>query len=225
MTILGSLVIHSTNPVPELPLAELRDLTKREGRHVSGKYNGTYREYFDMPSLEVMLPHRYKRLSILASPGYGQDLAEILATLDTQKEDAPQRDKLALLMEQMTGEFSASVNVMNTGADGQASSGAFYVLNSGCPMYTALVFDSNGGSVQLVWATFDFKASLRRVGALNYAFYTMPDRGFLFVPSHSICSKWWRNARAFDGQAYNQVKAANAIEMLLFKPLTNHGLR
>jgi len=225
MTILGSLVIHSTSPVPKLPLTELQSLMMREGRHVSGKYNGTYREYFDMSPIEVMLPHRYKRLSILATPGYGHDLSGILSSLDSQKEDAPQRDKLALLMEQMTGEFSASVNVMNTGADGLASSGAFYVLNSGLPMYTALVFDSNGGSVQLVWATFDFKASLRRAGALNYSFYPMPDRGFLFVPSHSICSKWWRNSRAFDGQAHNQVKAANAIEMLLFKPLTNHGLR
>lgn len=225
MTILGSLVIHSDTPVPDLPLTELQGLTRVEGRHVIGKYNGSYREFFDGSPLEVMVPQRYKRLSILATQGYGPDLAEALSKLDSQLEGSPQRDKLAYLMEQIPGEWAASVNVMNAGADGQATSGAFFVLNKGTPMHTALVFDSNGGSVQLVWATFDFKASLRRAGALNYSFYSMPDRGSLFIPSHSICSKWWRNAKAFDGQAYNQVKAANAIEQMLFKPLTNHGLR
>jgi hypothetical protein len=225
MTILGSLIIHSNTPVPDLPLQELHGLTRREGRHVAGKYNGGYREFFDVSPLEVMVPQRYKRLSILASPGYGPELAEALSTLDSQLEGRQQRDKLALLMTQVPGDWVASVNVVNAGADGQATSGAFFVLNSGLPMYIALVFDSNGGSVQLVWASFDFKASLRNSGALNYSFYPMPDRGSLFIPSHSVCSKWWRNTRAFSGQPYNQVKAANAIEQMLFKPLTEHGLR
>lgn len=225
MTILGSLVIHSDTPVPDLPLPELKGLTRTEGRHVVGKYNGGYREFFDGTPLEVMVPQRYKRLSILATAGYGPLLADALSTLDSQLEGSPQRDKLAHLRAQVPGDWTASVNVMNAGADGQATSGAFFVLNNGLPMYTALVFDSNGGSAQIVWATFDFKASLRQAGALNYSFYSMPDRGSLFIPSHSICSKWWRNARAFDGQAYNQVKAANALELMLFKPLTDHGLR
>lgn len=226
MTILGSLILHSDTPVPDLPLAELQGLSRREGRHVAGKYNGVYREFFDTTPLEVMVPQRYKRLSILLTPdALGSELADALSKLDTQLEGQPQRDKLAHLLTQIPGEFAASVNVMNAGADGQATSGAFFVLNKGQPMHTALVFDSNGGSAQIVWATFDFKASLRRAGALNYSFYPLPDRGSLFIPSHSICSKWWRNARAFDGQAYNQVKAANAIEQMLFKPTTDYGLR
>lgn len=222
MTILGSLVIHSDSPVPDLPIPELKELTRRDGRHVSGKYNGAYREFFDVVPTEVMVPQRYKRLNILTTnPYYTNELADALSTLDSKMEGAPQRDKLAQLVQQIPGQWAASVNVMNAGADGEATSGAFFVLSSGVPMYSALVFDSAGGSVQLVWATFDFRASLRRAGALNYAFYSLPDKGSLFIPSHSVCSKWWRNARAFNGQAYNQVKAANAIEQLLFKPLTS----
>lgn len=226
MTILGSLVIHSDTSVPDLPLPELQQLIRREGRHVAGKYNGGYREFFDVVPTEVMVPQRYKRLSILATtPRHVHELADQLSSLDSQLEGYPQRDKLAHLIKQIPGQWAASVNVTNAGADGAAASGAFFVLSSGVPMHSALVFDSHGGSVQLVWATFDFKASLRKAGALNYSFYPLPDTDALFIPSHGLCSKWWRNARAFNGQPYSQVKAANAVEQLLFKPLTTHGLR
>lgn len=219
MTILGSLVLHATQPVPELPIPELDGLTKRTGHHVAGRFNGSYREYFDTEPVEVMIPQRYKSMSVLTTDNVREELSEQLAKLDTQYEGARQLYKLQRLMDRMPDDWHASVNVCNSGADGTAQSGAFYVMSAGDPMFITLVFDSATGSVQLVWSTFDIKTRLRQSNALNYSFFMLPSRrrAPLFIPSQSLCSKWWRLTKTFEDHRWALIKTCNAIEMMLYK--------
>jgi len=219
MTILGSLVLHSDRPVPEFELPELKGLHKREGHHVGSRHNGSFREYFDLEPLELLVPQRYKRMTVLASDNVKHELSAELSTLDSQFEGARQLFKLQKLLDRFQGQWFSVVNVSNFGADGTAQSGGFYLLSSDHPLHIALVFDSNSGSVQLVWATFDFKRSLREQQGFNYSFFLLPTerRMPLFVPSQALCSKWWRLTQSFDGQRYGLLKACNAIEMILYK--------
>lgn len=219
MTILGSLTLYSDRAVPELSAPSLLGLQRREGQHVNGRYNGSYREYFDVQPIEVLVPQRYKHMTVLASDNVRQDLSEALSTLDSKYQNSRQVFKLQKLMDQMGGSWHSVVNVSNTGANGEAVSGAFYLMASNQPIHVALMFDSLSGSVQLVWSTFDLKQALREQGILNYsfiAFSTLRDRP-LFVPSQALCSKWWRMQQTFESQRYSTVKAANAIEVMLYK--------
>jgi hypothetical protein len=230
MTILGSLTIHSDRVVSELDAPSLAGLVRREGQHVNSRHNGSYREYFDVEPIEVLVPQRYKRMTVLATDNVRHDLSDALSTLDSQHEGSRQLYKLSSLMKGLGGSWHSVVNVTNTGANGEALSGAFYLLASGEPIHVSLVFDSISGSVQLVWSTFDFKSQLREQGARNYSFISFPTlrNRPLFVPSQALCSKWWRMLQSFDGQRYSTVKAANAVEVMLYKNpdlLTSNGLR
>ena len=219
MTILGSLTIHADRLVPELIVPGVLGLNRRDGQHVNSRHNGSFREYFDVEPVEVLVPQRYKRMSVLASDNVREDLSAALSTLDSKYQSSRQLFKLQKMMEQLGGNWHSVVNVSNTGADGEATSGAFYLLASGQPLHVALVFDSNSGSVQLVWSTFDLKAQMREQGGLNYSFISFPtlhDRP-LFVPSQALCSKWWRMLQSFESHRYSTVKAANAIEVMLYK--------
>lgn len=219
MTILGSLVIHATQPVAELPVPELSELATRAGRHVEGKYNGSYREYFDVPPMDILIPQRYKSMSLLAPENVRHSLAEHLSVLDSQYEGARQLYKLQRLMDKMPDQWHAVVNVSHSGADGLAQSGAFYVMSASDPMFVTLVFDSLTGSVQLVWSTFDIKARLRQLQAMNYSFFSMPTQRHspLFVPSQNLCSKWWRLSNTFKDSRWSLIKTCNALEMMLYK--------
>lgn len=226
MTIIGSLVLHSEQ-TPELPLSELAGLTCRVGQHVNSRFNGSYREYYDVEPLEILVPQRYKRMTVLATDNVKHDLAASLSVLDSQYDGERQLYKLQKLMSTLTGSWHAVVNVSNTGAAGEALSGAFYLLASNQPLHVALIFNSRSGSVQLVWATFDVRHALRSRRDLDYSVIALPtlyDRP-LFVPSQALCSKWWRMHNSFDGQRYGIVKAANALEAMLYKnPETSNGL-
>lgn len=231
MTILGSLVLHSDRPVPEFEIPELEGLTKREGQHINAKYNGSYREYFDLDPLEVLVPQRYKRMSVIADPHVRDDIAAYLTALDSKFEGTNQQFKLQVLMNRFDGEWTASVNVSHTGADGIAKSGAFYVMNKNTQLFMTLVFDSTSGSVQLVWSTFDLKASLRKVQAMQYSFISLHSRRRrpVFVPSQALCSRWWRWNRGFGADRYGLIRAANALEVMLYRnstlPTSDNGLR
>lgn len=219
MTILGSLVLHSDREVPELPIQLPAAVTLREGRHVNSRHTGSYREYFDIEPLEIMVPQRYKRMSILTDSPLREQLAEALSGLDSQYGDARQLYKLNQLMSNFRQSFRATVNISNGGADGTAMSGAFYLLAQSEPMYVGVVFDSNTGSVQLVWSDLDFTSILAAQGALNYSFVKLPTLKFrpLFIPSQSLCSKWWRMSQTLCPTKYGLIRACNALERMLYK--------
>jgi hypothetical protein len=227
MTILGSLVLHSER-ASELPFSETEDLVCRTGQHVNSRFNGSYIEYYDVEPLEILVPQRYKRMTVLATDNVKHDLATALSVLDSQHDGERQLYKLQKLMTTLTGSWHAVVNVSNTGSHGEALSGAFYLLASNQPLHVALVFNSRSGSVQLVWATFDIRKSLNSRRELDYSVIPLPtlyDRP-LFIPSQALCSKWWRMHNSFDGQRYGVVKAANALEAMLYKnPEISNGLR
>lgn len=232
MTILGSLVLHADRPVADLVLPELEGLQKKAGHHVSGRYNGSFTEYFSVEPIEVLIPQRYKRMSVLASnPEIKHDLAEDLSTLDAQYADARQLYKLQQLLRRFDVPYSATVNIVNTGADDHPMSGAFYLLANQEPLWVSILFDSNSGSVQLVWSTFDHKQSLQAMKAFNYSVYAMPllTTRPLFVPSLALCSTWWRLTQRHVGK-WGLMKACNALELRLYKDpdipaLDPNGLR
>jgi hypothetical protein len=231
MTILGSLCLHASQQPRPFELPQLEGLAKREGHHVSGRYNGQYVEYYDEQPLEVLIPQRYKRLTVLATPNVRHDLGAELSVLDSQYGDARHLYKLNETMKKLPGRWHAVVNNVNTGIDDGPVSGAFYLMASQMPLYVALVLNVRDGYVQLVWATFDFKTELQARSAFEYVFYPMPtliDRP-LFVASQSLCSKWWRMAHKFDLHRFGELKACNALELNLYKDPTqmsfDHGLR
>lgn len=231
MTILGSLVLHSERPVAALALPELVGLSKKEGHHVSGRYNGSFSEYFDTEPVEVLIPQRYKRMSVLASnASIRHDLSEALSTLDAQYADARQLYKLHQLLKSFDASYAATVNILNTGVDDHPVSGAFYLLASREPLYVSILLDSNTGSAQLVWSTFDHKKTLQAHKIFNYSVYAMPTLTSrpLFVPSLALCSKWWRLTQKHSTK-WGLMKACNALELLLYKdpelPSLDHGLR
>jgi hypothetical protein len=217
MTTLGSLVIYSERAVPEFDFLDLSDMHKREGHHVNGKYNGSYREYFDTEPVEVLLPQRYKRMTVLADDSIKHELAAALTTMDSKYGEARQLYKLGRMMEELDGVWSAVVNITNT--SDTSASGAFYLMASGSPLHLALVFDSDVGSIQLVWATFDVRKAIQESGIRHYSAYPLPalrDRP-LFVPSTSLCSKWWRWKQNFEQHRFAHLRAANALELILYK--------
>lgn len=222
MTILGSLILHAEQEAPAFPLPELQSLCRREGHHVSGRYNGSYVEYFDVEAIEVMIPQRYKRLTVLADAHVRHDLAAELSGLDAKYGEARQLYKLNRMMAEVPGTYRAVVNSVNTGSDDSPISGAFYLLASGCPIYVNLVFNSRTGGVQLVWSSFDFKTSLREHKAFDYAVYAMPTlvNQALFVPSLGLCSKWWRWVKQWETRRYGHLLAASALEGNLYKDPT-----
>lgn len=219
MTIIGSLVLHSDRPVPEFQFPELTGLQLREGHHVSSRYNGSYREYFDMDPLEIMVPQRYKRMSLLADASIRHDLADALSSLDSKYGDVTMLNKLKLMSSKLGGTWNAIVNISNGGADGQQSSGGFYLLSHKQPIYVCLVFDSNSGAVQLVWSTLYLKDLLRQQNALNYSMFDLPTIRLrpLFVPSQALCSRWWRMSKGLCQTQYGLMRAANALERTLYK--------
>lgn len=231
MTIFGSLVLQAERDTPEFALPELASLSRREGHHVSGRYNGSYIEYYDVQPIEVMAPHRYKRMTVLADPWIRHDLSTELSGLDAKHGEARQLYKLNELMKAVPGQYCAVVNIVNTNVDDTLLSGAFCLLASGSPIYVALAFNSRTGSVQLVWATFDIKAALHQRPFFDYAVYPLPtltDRP-LFVPSQSLCSQWWRRQQRWANRRYGNLVAANALELMLYKdptlPTLENGLR
>lgn len=232
MTILGSLVLQSERPVAELALPELAGLAKKDGHHVNGRYNGSFTEYFGVEPVEVLIPQRYKRMSVLASNlSIRHDLAEALSTLDAQYADSRQLYKLHQLLKRFDAEpYIATVNILNTGTDDHPVSGAFYLMASQEPLYVSILLDSNTGSAQLVWSSFDHKRTLQAQKAFNYSVYAMPTLTArpLFVPSLALCSKWWRLTQKHSSK-WGLMKACNAMELILYKdpelPALDHGLR
>lgn len=219
MTILGSLVLHSDREVPKLVIPELAGLSVREGHHVSSKHNGAYTEYYGVEPVEVLVPQRYKRMTVLASDNVKHDVAHDLSTLDSEYADARQLYKLGQLMRRFPGTWVACVNIVNTGVSRDAMSGAFYLMSQGQKLWVSLMFDSVVGSVQLVWSDFDHKHAIRQQQLMNYSFYPMPTvHGQpLFIPSQSLCSKWWRLTQKFDIGRYGHIRACNALQLMLYK--------
>jgi hypothetical protein len=160
-------------------------------------------------------------MSLLADAHIKHDLAESLATLDAQFGDARQLYKLHKLVGRIDGSWHGVVNVSHSGTDGEAQSGAFYLLARKVPINVELVFDSMSGSVQLVWYTkdFDLKALLRKAKAFNYSFFQLPTLQYrsLFIPSQSVCSRWWRLNQGLAGTPYSLMRACNALELMLYK--------
>lgn len=219
-TILGSLVLHAERPVQALELPQLSGLSITDGHHVSGRYNGSWREHTDVQPSEILLPQRYKRMTVLPTDeSVRQHLVDELSELDAAYATSRQLFKLNELLKTVKGEYAATVNISNTAADGELVSGSFYLLSSAAPIYVSMVFDTLSGTAQLVWATFDFQTQMQRLKQFRYAFYKMPvlmDRP-LFVPSQSLCSKWWTFGRKFEASRYATLRAANALELLMYK--------
>ncbi len=220
MTILGSLVLHATRDIPQLPIPELQGLQSRTGRHVSARYNGSFAEFYDVPPTEILVPQRYKRMSaIVDNPEVRSDIAIDLSTLDSQYEGCRQLYKLRQLMDRYPVAYTAIINTVNTNAEDEPQSGAFCLLASRIPLYISMVFDSSNGSVQLVWSDFNHRQSLRAAKAFNYSIYAMPtllDQP-LFITALSLCSRWWQLSKDLSKHQYGFLRACNALELNLYK--------
>jgi len=133
--------------------------------------------------------------------------------------EAPQLYKLNQLVASINLPFAAVVNISNTGSEDAPVSGSFYLLARNIPMYAALVFDTEENSVQLMWATFDFKQCLQSRAVFRYVLVTLPtlvDRP-LFVHTQNLCARWWKLMKAFGNNRHALLKSANAIELILYK--------
>ncbi len=222
--IYGTLVLHAEHAVPAIEMPVLAGLVQRIGSHVVGRFNGSWTETTDQPITEVFLPQRYKRLSVTVdSEAARVPLLMALEGLDALYPDARQLYKLnrllADLSEASASPFTAVVNIASAVQDGTPTSGSFYLLSLGTPLYFNLVFDTQENSVQLIWATFDFKADMQRRGLFRYVFFPLPtviDRP-VFLHTQNLCARWWKLIKNFGSTQHGFLKASNALELLLFK--------
>lgn len=216
MTLFGTLVISATRAVPNLDVVKLPHVL---GKHVKGRYNGMWTEANDCVSRSIYIPQRRKRLSVATTnPDTIDALCHGLETLDAQHGEARQVYKLQRLVESMTLPCAATVNISSAESDSDTS-GAFYLLACGVPLYVGLVFDIEERSVQLVWSTTDFKRVVQQRRNWRYVFYYMPQlvNRALFVHTQQLCSSWWRLMRDSQDDLTSLLRAANAIELTLFK--------
>lgn len=219
----GSVVLHAKQKVPALELPILHGLHRNTGEHVRGRYNGRWFEYNEVPSSEIYLPQRYKRMMLCTThEEVRQPLTDALSLLDSQYEDAPQLYKLGRIIYDIPLWHASVVNISSTSTEGEPVSGAFYLLSSQVPMYFGLLFDIERDIVQLVWSTVNFKPYMQSLQLFNYVFYPFTpilDRP-IFIKTQAVCSKWWSFTQAFGNSKYGLLRAANAMELLLYKDHT-----
>lgn len=216
MTLFGTLVVSATRAVPNLDVVNLPHVL---GKHVKGRYNGMWTEANEAATRSLYIPSRHKRLNVSVTDESHLDaICAGLETLDARYGDARQVYKLQRLVESITGPCASVVNISNTEDDSEIS-GAFYLLACGVPLYVGLVFDIEERSVQLVWSTTDFKAVVQKRRNWRYVFYYMPqlNNRALFVHTQQLCSAWWRLMRDNGDEPASLLRAANAIELSLFK--------
>lgn len=222
--IYGTLVLHAEHAVPAVDMPVLAGLVQRIGSHVTGRFNGSWTETTNYPITDVFIPQRYKRLSVTVdSEEARMPLLMALEGLDALYPDARQLYKLNRLLAYLEAErvpsFSAVVNIASAVQDGNPTSGSFYLLSLGVPLYFNLVFDTQENSVQLIWATFDFKANMQSRGLFRYVFFPLPtiiDRP-VFMHTQNLCARWWKLIKNFGDSRHGFLTAANALELLLFK--------
>jgi hypothetical protein len=219
-TLFGSLVLHAERPVPVLDITDLKDLPQRSGQHVKGRYNGRWAEVNSMEPVEIYLPQRYKNLTLsTTNPNTIPQLSSGLEELDSKYTDSRQLYKLNCLLAEVNSEFAATVNIASAEQEGNPISGAFYLFSRCTPLYFALVFDVEETSVQLVWSTVDFKTHMQTRNLFRYVFFAFKpivDRP-IFIHTQSLCSRWWQFTRAFGNEKHSLLKAANALELQLYK--------
>jgi hypothetical protein len=229
----GSIVLHAEKQTPAFDIPELAGIPRKIGQHVRGRYNGTWIETNSVEHKDLYLPQRFKRLGLsISGDSEIQSLLMIgLEALDSMHEGARQLYKLNMLLEDVkkssSKSFSAVVNVTSTSTKEDPASGAFYLMSSGLPIYMALVFDTVDNSTQLVWSTIDFKTNTQKRNMFRYVFFPMPiilNRP-IFLPTHTLCAKWWKLTRGFGAGKYSLMKASNALELLIFKDpkVANYG--
>lgn len=213
-------MLHAERPVSSLELPELTDCVTTQGRHVQGRHNGKWVEANNVPQSEIYLPQRYKRMFVsVTNPDVSLDLEAGLSDLDSKYAGARQIYKLRRLQSEISQPFTSVVNISSTGQDSDPVSGSFYLLSSEEHLYAALIFDTSENSVQLTWGTFDFITSMRSRGMHRYVFYPLPtltDRP-LFLHTQTLCARWWRFIKSFGSERHGFLRAANALEVLLYK--------
>lgn len=226
--IYGSLVLHANRSVPDIDVPALRGMPRKIGHHYQGRHNGGWTEVSNLLSSEAYLPQRYKHFTLTTTNEVSRNfLTTALEELDSRYPNARQLYKLNRLLASVPFDFTAVVNIASAEQEGTPVSGSFYLLSQGRPLWVGLVFDLETASVQLVWATFDFKADMQAHGMFRYVFYPMPkllDRP-LFVHTQNLCARWWKLMKSFGEDRHGIMRAANALELILYKDPTveNYG--
>lgn len=210
--IFGSLVLFSDRNQTDIPIPSGQFSVTR-GQHVVDKHKGHWVEVSDIATQEILLPQRYKRMSILAT-ACGPQLCEGLKVLDSEFGDARQLYKLGRLMTTLTDSYTAVVNNVSTNGE----SGSFYLLSTE-GLYVNLVFDVEEHSVRIVWSDFDLKQYTQAAKQFRYVFYAMPTliNRPLFIHSQTVCSRWWKFKKAFGESRHGLLRSCNALELFLYK--------
>jgi len=223
MLLFGTLVIQAKRRVPDFVLDPLYNLPKVRGQHVEGRYPGAWTEINDAYTSNLFLPQRNKRCVISSTTEESSTaLCQGLETLDSQYIDTNQLYKLNQLLADLNylKPFAATTNVESTTTkEGKPISGSFYLFSHGVPLYLYLVFDLVESSTRLMWSTADLKREIRESEPLRYVFYQMPQivNRPVFLPTQYLCVRWWTLMKNFADDVYALMKAANALELRLFK--------
>ncbi len=228
--IFGSLVLHAERAVPPIDIPLLKGLPQKIGSHVNGRFNGSWLEVTNVDVTESYLPQRFKRLSIAVTNDDARvPLIGGLEELDAMYPEARQLyklNRLLLSLDSQNHSFASVVNIASAVQDENLVSGSFYLLSLGQPIYLSLVFDVEENSVQLMWATFDFKANIQSRGLFRYVFLSLgvvQDRP-VFVHTQNLCARWWRLVKNFGEGRHGLLTAGNSLELMLFKdPNIEHG--
>lgn len=207
-----------------MDLPALQDFKRRSGQHIHGRYNGKWTEVNEVEGTAVYIPQRYKHLTISVSDqSVLPDLSAGLEGLDALYDTARQLYKLNCFLQTFSHSgFAAIVNISSAAPQGAPVSGSFYLLSKGIPLYYALVFDVQENSVQLVWSTIDFKTDIQTRSLFRYVFFPfnpVVDRP-IFMPTQALCARWWQLIKGFGESRHGLLRAANALELVLYKDPT-----
>lgn len=231
MNFCGSLVIQSRGQVQDFLIPSIGDYAHTRGSHTESRYVGGWTEAKDCPTKELYVPHRYKHtvVSATSEPALAA-LSQGLEALDSQYVEARYLYKLNRLINDLShlSPWAGVANVSPPGSPDRPGSGAFYLFGSGIPLHLYLVWDLKNHNTRLLWSTEDLKYEIRQTEPLRYAFYQMPcivNRS-VFLPTQYICSRWWSLVKSKEQlDPYHLIRAANALEVSLFKDPTieRHG--
>ncbi len=217
--IIGSIVVHTDRPITPLEIPTLQG-TRTTGNHVVGRHNGSWTEISDLPQTEIYLPQRFKHMTLTTTDLETRDqLVAKIEELDSLYPDARQLYKLQKLMDSCDNTFAAVVNIASAVQDQMPVSGSFYLLAKGIVLYVVLVFDIEENSVQLVWSTEDIMKIMQASHMFRYVIYPMHklDQRPMFIHTQQICARWWKLMKTFGDNKHSMIRAANALEILLYK--------
>ena len=220
-TLYGGVVLHAERQhVPLIDMPALSGLQSRAGHHIPSRSNGTWFEINSVPATEIYLPQRYKHLTLSTTNESTRiPLFTGLEELDSLYVGERQSYKLNKLLETIDDPFAAVVNIASAVSEGSPVSGSFYLFSNTTPLHMALVFDAEENSVQLVWSTLDFKLDMQARNLFRYVFFPLPTivNRAVFAHTQNLCAKWWKLTKNFGSNKHGLLRAANALELILYK--------